>query len=102
MIDITNLLNAVIVLLTAIITAHLIPAIKNKMDDNTQEDFLKWVKIAVSAAEQLYTDTGAGKRKKAYVVNFLKDKGFIVDESSLDAAIESAVYELNESLKKKD
>jgi len=52
------------------------------------------VKIAVSAAEQIYNGSGRGPEKKAYVLEWLKQRGITVDEAKLDAMIESAVYEL--------
>lgn len=102
MIDLTNVFNAIIVLLTALLTAFVIPAIKNRLNDEQQEDFLKWIKIAVTAAEQIYNGSGRGKEKKEYVIAFMEEKGFIIDDESLEAAIESAVYELKESMNKKD
>ncbi len=52
------------------------------------------MKIAVSAAEQIYNGSGRGPEKKAYVLEWLKQRGITVDEAKLDAMIESAVYEL--------
>ena len=51
----------------------------------------------MSAAEQIYTGSGRGAEKKEYVLNWLHEHGVTVDESKLDAMIESAVYELKNS-----
>ena len=40
---------------------------------------LRWVEIAVSAAEQLF-DAKNGNAKKQYVVSFLEERGYRVDE----------------------
>ena len=52
------------------------------------------MKIAVTAAEQIYTGSGNGEAKKAYVLNWLREHGITVDDEKLDALIEAAVYEL--------
>ena len=51
--------------------------------------------IGVAAAEQLYKGAGRGEEKKQYVIDFLKQKGFKVDEESVSNAIEAAVKQLN-------
>ena len=53
------------------------------------------VKIGVAAAEQLYVGQGRGEEKKQYVLDFLKQKGFKVDEESVVNAIEAIVKQLN-------
>lgn len=56
----------------------------------------KWIKIAVSAAEQIYKETGMGNVKKEYVLEFINSKfKFGITEEELETLIESAVKELN-------
>ena len=50
-----------------------------------------WVRIAVSAAEQIYNGPGKGAEKKEYVQSFLQSKGYKVDFDTLDTLIESEV-----------
>ena len=76
-IDLTSIANAVIALIAAIITAFVIPWIRSK-----------------TTAEQLYTGSGRGAEKKAYVVEFLNSKGFKIDAETLDKLIEAAVFNL--------
>ena len=91
-IDLTSIANAVIALIAAIITAFVIPWIRSK---TTAAQFEKiWVTVAVEAAEQLYTGSGRGAEKKAYVVEFLNSKGFKIDAETLDKLIEAAVFNL--------
>lgn len=97
MTDITPIIQAVLTLAVALITAFVIPWLKNKIGAQNMDEFMRWVQIAVAAAEQLYESTD-GDEKKAYVVNFLASKGFKVDTEELDNAIESAVLELHNSL----
>ena len=72
--DYTPIFNAIIALLGAILTAWLIPFIKAHTTAAQHELIKSWVKVAVSAAEQTLT-TATGKEKKAYVLEFLKEKG---------------------------
>ena len=80
MIDLTPIMEAIIALVVAVITAFVIP----------------WLKGKIEAAEQLYNGTGRGEEKKAYVVKFLQEKGFTLDPDSLDKLIEAAVFNLPE------
>ncbi|MDR3728166.1 MAG: phage holin, LLH family, partial [Oscillospiraceae bacterium] len=45
-------------------------------------------------AEQIYTGSGRGEEKKAYVLNWLQEHSITVDAEKLDALIEAAVYDL--------
>lgn len=93
--DITPIVQAVFALIAAIITAIVIPYIKSRTTAQQREQILAWVKIAVSAAEQIFTGSGRGAEKKAYVLDWLKAHGMSLDESTLDAMIESAVHDMN-------
>jgi hypothetical protein len=96
MIDLTPIMEAIIALVTAVITAFVIPWLKGKIDADKLEKIKLWVTVAVEAAEQLYKGSGRGEEKKAYVVKFLKEKGFTLDPDSLDKLIEAAVFNLPE------
>jgi hypothetical protein len=92
--DITAIIEALLALAGAVITCVLVPYIKSKTTTEQQKEINAWVKIAVSAAEQLYKGQGRGEEKKAYVLAWLREHGVTVDEAKLDAMIEAAVYEL--------
>lgn len=94
-IDITPIINAAIALIGAAVSVFLIPWIKSKTTAEQRKELIAWTKIGVAAAEQLYVGAGRGEEKKQYVIDFLKEKGFTVDETSVDAAIEAAVKQLN-------
>ena len=96
MIDLTPIMEAIIALVVAVITAFVIPWLKGKIDADKLEQIKLWVTVAVEAAEQLYNGTGRGEEKKAYVVKFLQEKGFTIDPDSLDELIEAAVFNLPE------
>ena len=92
--DITPIIEAVIALAGVVVSCVLIPYIKSKTTAEQQKEINAWVKIAVSAAEQIYVGSGRGEEKKAYVIKWLREHGIKVDEAKLDALIEAAVYEL--------
>jgi len=94
MIDITQVILAVIALLSAVVTGFLIPWIKLRTTAQQQEQLAAWVEIAVSAAEQIFAGVGRGAEKKEYVKAWLAERGLTFDEKTIDAAIEASVYQL--------
>lgn len=96
--DITPIVEAVVAVVCAVVTCVLIPYIKSKTTTEQQKEINAWVKIAVSAAEQIYTGSGRGEEKKAYVLEWLRSHGVTVDDEKLDAMIEAAVYELTQGI----
>lgn len=98
MTDVTPLVQAVFIVVATIITLFAVPFIKSKTTVEQQKEINEWIKIAVSAAEQIYKGVGRGKEKKNYVLTWLETHGIDLDESKLDAWIESAVYKLNNGL----
>ena len=95
--DITPIIEAVIKLIMAFVCVMIIPCLKEKFSQTQLDNALVWIKIAVQAAEQLYTST-QGSEKKAYVVKYIQDKGFKINASDIDGLIESAVLELHDKL----
>lgn len=96
--DITTIIEAVFALVAAVITAIVIPYIKSRTTAQQQAEINAWVKIAVAAAEQIYTGSGRGEEKKAYVLNWLAEHGVTLDEERINALIEAAVYDLNHGM----
>ena len=92
--DITSLIEAIIALVGVCITTFLIPFLRSKTSKETQEEINKWVKIAVTAAEQIYVGRGRGEEKKQYVIEWLKARKIKYDTAKIEVMIESAVYEL--------
>ena len=98
MYDLTPIVEAIAALIGVTITCILVPFIRSKTTAEQQKEINAWVKIAVAAAEQIFTGSGRGEEKKEYVIAWLKERGFVVDEGELDALIEVAVYELNQGI----
>lgn len=100
-IDITPIINAMITFVLATVSAFLVPWIKKKMNEEDTNTLLQWVEIAVYAAQQLYHNLSGEERKK-YVLDFLAQKGYTVNEKEVDAAIEAAVLKLHQELEKNE
>lgn len=100
MIDLTEIISAVIGLIATALTTFLIPYLKQKLSAEQFSEMQMWVNIGVKAAEMLYTGTGRGEEKKAYVVEFLETKGYTLDAASIENMIEAAVLEMQNSMAK--
>lgn len=83
------IIKLIIPLLCTVITAYIIPYLKEKKLYNA-------VKTAVQAAEQIYKESGMGEQKFEYVKSWLNEK-FSISADDLKKIIESAVYELNKN-----
>ena len=95
--DMTEIVKMLIGLVCLSISAVLFPYLKQRYGSDKVTEALKWVKIAVAAAEQIYT-AADGDKKKRWVLDYLKQRGIVLDEDELDAATEAAVLELHSKL----
>ena len=94
MIDLTPIINAAIVLLAGIITAFVLPWVKEYVlpwiAANTTEKqrnvLCGLYKTAVYAAEQIY-GSGYGRDKLEYAKNYIRDKGYTVDYDLIEATV---------------
>ena len=97
--DITSIIIGVIMVIAGVLTYFVIPLLRSKLTSEQMATLAATVRAGVYAAEQLYNATGKGKEKKEYVINYLKEKGYIIDEerisSEINNLIESTVKELN-------
>ena len=92
-IDLTQIILAVIALISAVLTGFVIPWLKTKLTDHQYDTLATLVRVGVFAAEQLFT-SDMWKEKKEYVVNLLLENGDKVDITAVDALIEATVREL--------
>ena len=99
MVDLTQIIVAVLSLMFSLVSAFLIPYIKEKVTAEQFATIKLWVKVAVQAAEMLYVGSGRGEEKKKYVVEFLNSKGFTLNTEEIDNLIEAAVLELKQENK---
>lgn len=91
--DVTEIVECVVLLVSALITTFVVPVLRQKLSNDKREKLIFWVKTAVSAAEQIY-GSKTGQQKKEFVVAFLLSKGIVADIDEVTALIESEVYKL--------
>lgn len=99
-----SIVQCVFIIVAGIITRYIIPWLKSKLDTEKFNTLELWVKAAVSAAEQILCKDCSGPEKKAYVTDimekYLNTKGVKITQEQLNILIESAVKEMNISIKK--
>ena len=93
-IDWSPLFNGLIALAGVILTAYIIPLLKQSLSSKQLENVRLAVNTSVRAAEMLFS-TEQGAAKKKWVLDYLASQNIVVDEEQLNALIEEAVYELN-------
>ena len=94
-INLQPIISAVIALIAALITTFLIPYIKGKISKQQYDRLLEAVRIAVAAAEQIFTSPQSGADKKQYVQEFLAAQGYDVADQEIDTMIEATVGKIN-------
>ena len=97
-IDLTELILAVITVLTGIAMRYLIPFLREKLDDSKLDALTRIIDIGVYAAQQIY-GSDQGSEKKAYVQNLLRENGYNVELAEVDAAIEASVKNMKIAIK---
>ena len=95
MIDLTNLIEALIAVLVAVAMRYLIPWLKTKMSKDQEETLYTIVSIAVMAAEKLY-GAKKGDDKLAYVERYLEARGVKVDTMRLKAYVNAAIKQMDQ------
>lgn len=94
-IDLQPIVSALTALIAAIITTFLVPYIKGKISSQEYDRLMEAVRIAVAAAEQLFTSPQSGVDKKQYVQEFLAAQGYDVSQQEIDTMIEATVSKIN-------
>lgn len=99
MTDITPILELVIRLIALIVTIVIIPKVKKllaeKVAESDQKKILRWAEIAVQAAEEAARSGLINKKAKyEYAKSFLEDRGITFDANTIEALINSNVWDL--------
>ena len=93
------ILKIVVSVSAALLSAFVIPLLKEKLQDLRYKRLLDMVEVAVRAAEQTIKGSKQGAVKKDEVINFVSlwmmQHGIEVSEEQLDQLIEAAVYGLD-------
>lgn len=97
--DITPILELVVKLIFAAVTIFLIPKIKKllaaKVAESDQKKIIRWVELAVQAAEEAERSGLIDKKAKyQYAKTFLEARGVTFDADTMQALIDSTVWEL--------
>lgn len=93
MVDLTGIFEALIALVSSVVTVFLIPWLKTKLTNEQLNKAHSIVQIGVFAAEKLY-GAGNGDKKLAYVENLLKAKKIKLDTMTLKAMVDAEVKKL--------
>jgi hypothetical protein len=88
LVDLTAIIQAAIALIAAGISTFLIPWLKGKTTESQWNMMVYAVQHGVQAAEQLFS-SGQGQQKKQYVLDYLKSKGFTVDDAIIESTVNS-------------
>ena len=87
MTDITPIIQAVIALVLLICGCFAVPYLKTKVSVEKLDETMKYISIAVQAAEQIITTAGMGSTKKRYVLDWLPTHNIPYDPEKVDAMI---------------
>ena len=96
-IDITQIVIAVIGLVSAVITSVIVPLVKAKTTANQQVIIASLSRTAVLAAQQLYGAEEGQKKKEyasAYVEQLMKKHGITLSSVEVSTAVEAALKEI--------
>ena len=108
LVDITPIILAIIALCTVLLTSFVIPKLKAKHPQeeidkalNQLEVYKNVAMLACRMVEQLYPGMAQTKFNEArhFMVGYLTKAGIEIDEAQVTAAIESAVLEINKTLR---
>lgn len=99
MMDITPILELIIKLVFTLITLFLIPKLKalisEKVAESDQRKIIRWVELAVQAAEEAERSGLIDKKAKyTYALDFLEKRGVTFDPDTMQALIDSTCWEL--------
>lgn len=108
LVNITPIILAVIALCTVLLTSFVIPKLKAKHPQeeidkalNQLEVYKNVAMLACRMVEQLYPGMAQTKFNEArnFMIDYLTKAGIEIDEDQVTAAIESAVLEINKTLR---
>lgn len=90
----TELTKGIVSVVLILITAFVIPWLKNMVGENKYETIVEYAEIVVRSAEKLYTPE-EWSVKKSYAVHMLNKKaealGLNISEQEINAIVEGAV-----------
>lgn len=97
--DITVILELIVKLTFAVLTIFIVPKLKalisEKVAESDQKKIIRWVELAVQAAEEAERAGLIDKKAKyTYALDFLEKRGVTFDPDTMQALIDSTCWEL--------
>lgn len=97
--DITVILELIVKLIFAVLTIFVVPKLKDliseKVAESDQKKIIRWVELAVQAAEEAERSGLIDKKAKyTYALDFLEKRGVTFDPDTMQALIDSTCWEL--------
>lgn len=97
--DITVILELAVKLIFAVLTIFVVPKLKDliseKVAESDQKKIIRWVELAVQAAEEAERAGLIDKKAKyTYALDFLEKRGVTFDPDTMQALIDSTCWEL--------
>ena len=93
MIDLTNLIEALLGVLALLAMRYLIPWLKAKLGNENEAKLVTIFEIAVMAAEKIY-GAKRGDEKLAYVERYLEKRGIRLDTMRIKAYVNAAIKKM--------
>lgn len=93
-IDLTPIIEALLMLIAGLITYKLLPWIKARATTEQLAAMDTATTILVFAAEQIY-GAGKGAEKLDYVIKELEKRGFTADRAAVEAAVKANIEALH-------
>lgn len=93
-----KIVSAIITIITALITAYVIPWLKTKINENQMEQINKYIELAVRCANQIYTPE-EWAQKKEFVLDYIteivnKKFSLTLSQEDINLMIEGKVNEV--------
>ena len=96
LIDMTNLIEALLGVLALVAMRYLIPWIKTKLTNEQEAGLITLFEVAVMAAEKIY-GAKQGDAKLKYVERCLEARGIKVDTMRLKSYVNAAIKKMEQS-----
>lgn len=96
--SVLKIILACIPVVGAVVTAYIIPYLKNKIGAENLNNIDYWIRKGVEAAEVLFDAPKSGEQKKAYVIDFINkmfnSKKTVITTEQIEILLEATWKEL--------
>lgn len=88
-----QIIQAILAIVSVVFTGVLVPYIKSRTSESTQNRIKFWMSHAISEAQVIFSDPNDGAKRKIYVNQFIQDK-FKLNQVEIDMIRRSLVSDL--------